>query len=83
MPPGQAASDADLQFAADLCAYYSKLRSDGKVEVTVVADPVKSIYKLQGGKPGQVVVRPGRERVILARPDSSQAAADAAGGAVS
>ena len=74
VPAGASATDADIQFAANLSSWFSKLRNDGKVEVTLVEDPRKSISKAPHGKPGQVMVRPGRERTVLGRPDQSAAA---------
>lgn len=35
VPAGQTAADEDVQFAADLAAYFSKSRTEGKAEVTV------------------------------------------------
>lgn len=34
LPAGQTAGDADIAYAADLAAYFSKARAEGKVEVT-------------------------------------------------
>lgn len=70
VPSGQAPSDADLSFAADLAAYFSKARSEGKADVTV-CDP-KHLSKPTGAKPGQVMVR--KERVLVGRPSQSAAA---------
>ena len=71
-----------MQFAADLTAWFSKLRNDGKVEVTVVSDPRTSIKKAPHGKPGQVVVRPGRERTVLGVPGRAEPVVSAASPAV-
>ena len=70
IPAGQQAAEADLQFAADLAAWFSKVRTEGKADVTV-ADP-KHISKPTGAKPGQVMVR--KEAVLVGRPDQSLAA---------
>ena len=71
VPAGAAAEDADLSFAADLAAFFSKARGSGKVDVTA-CDP-RHLTKPPGAKPGQVLVR--KERVLLGRPDASAAAA--------
>jgi len=70
VPAGQAPEDADLSFAADLAAWFSKARTQGKCEVTM-CDP-KHITKPTGAKPGQVLVR--KEAVVTGRPDQSVAA---------
>jgi len=59
--------DADLEFAANIAAYYSKGASLGKVDV-IMADP-KDISKPRGAKPGQVMV--AKEKVIVANPDEA------------
>ncbi|PRW59758.1 ferrous iron transporter A [Chlorella sorokiniana] len=71
VPAGQQPEAADLQFAADLAAWFSKARTDGKVDVTM-CDP-KHISKPTGAKPGQVMVR--KESTVVGRPDQSAAAA--------
>jgi predicted ribosome quality control (RQC) complex YloA/Tae2 family protein len=70
IPAGQAPAEADLRFSADLAAWFSKARTQGKADVTV-ADP-KHISKPNGAKPGQVMVR--TEKTVLGRPDESAAA---------
>ena len=70
VPAGQEAGEADIQFAADLAAWFSKARSDGKVEVTSCSPA--DISKPKGAKPGQVLVK--RERVVVGRPHASAAA---------
>lgn len=70
VPAGQAPGDADLAFAADLAAFFSKARGEGKADVTV-CDP-KHLSKPTGAKPGQVLVR--KERVLVGRPSESAAA---------
>lgn len=54
----------DLQFAANIAAFYSKGSKLAKVDV-IVADK-KDIFKPKGAKPGQVLVQ--KERVIIAEP---------------
>jgi predicted ribosome quality control (RQC) complex YloA/Tae2 family protein len=61
VPPGQVPSDADLQFSADLAAYFSKARGSGKVEVSYT-NP-KYLQKVKGSKPGMVKVE--KEMVII------------------
>ena len=46
------ASDADIEAAAALAAYYSSQRSGSKVDVDFTA--VKNVKKIPGGKPGMV-----------------------------
>ncbi|KAI3435649.1 hypothetical protein D9Q98_001707 [Chlorella vulgaris] len=70
VPAGRSASEADMRFAADLAAWFSKARSEGKVDVTV-CDP-KHLSKPTGAKPGQVLVK--KESVVVGRPDQSAAA---------
>lgn len=72
VPAGSEAGDADLAFAADLAAFFSKARTSGKVDVTV-CDP-KHLSKPSGAKPGQVMVRK-EAATLVGRPDSSAAAA--------
>lgn len=45
-------SDEDLQCCADLAAYYSKARDNGKVDVIVAL--AANLKKPKGAKPGQV-----------------------------
>ncbi|KAH9560314.1 hypothetical protein CY35_06G099100 [Sphagnum magellanicum] len=61
VPPGQVPLDADLQFSADLAAYFSKARGSGKVEVSYT-NP-KYLQKVKGSKPGMVKVE--KEMVII------------------
>ena len=70
IPAGQEAESADMQFAADLAAYFSKSRAEGKLDVTI-ANPAH-ISKPKGAKPGQVLVK--QEKVMLGRPGQSAAA---------
>ena len=70
IPAGRQAAQEDLRFAANLAAWFSKARTQGKADVTV-ADP-KHISRPNGAKPGQVMVR--KETVVLGQPDASAAA---------
>jgi predicted ribosome quality control (RQC) complex YloA/Tae2 family protein len=62
--PGTVADDADLQYAADLTAYYSRGRQSE--QVPVVYTKPKYVYKPKGAKPGMVVYK--HERIIWGRP---------------
>lgn len=62
-----AVQDADLQFAADLAAWYSKKKGEGKCPV-IMASPT-DIKKPKGAAPGQVMVK--KETSILGKPDNS------------
>lgn len=64
LPPGSVAEEADLQFAADLSAYYSRARQSEQVPV-VYTEP-KHVYKPKGAKPGMVVYK--HERILWGRP---------------
>ncbi|ACO64165.1 predicted protein [Micromonas commoda] len=70
--PGQEASDEDLQYAADLAAFHSKLRTGGKVDVSFTSP--KFVRKPSGGRLGMVTI--DKERVMLGMPDASEAAAE-------
>ena len=48
----RSAEDPDVQFAADLAAFFSKAKLEGKAEV--VFTPVKNLSKPKGARPGQV-----------------------------
>lgn len=64
LEPGAVPEEADLQFAADLSAYYSRAREAAQVPV-VYTEP-KFVYKPKGAKPGMVVYK--HERVWWGRP---------------
>lgn len=71
LPPGKEASDQDVQFAADLAAYYSKARNEGKAPVVITK--AANLKKPKGAKPGQVLITKG-ESTVIARPSNSFAA---------
>lgn len=71
LEPGTAAEEADLQFAANLAAYYSRARQSEQVPV-VYTEP-KYVYKPKGAKPGMVVYK--QERIIWGRPQQALAKA--------
>jgi predicted ribosome quality control (RQC) complex YloA/Tae2 family protein len=75
VPPGKEAADGDLQYTADLAAFFSKARSEGKLDVTV-ANPAH-ITKPKGAKPGQVLVK--QEKVLIGMPAKSAAATGSVG----
>ena len=72
--PGQEASDEDLQYAADLAAFHSKLRTGGKVDVSFTSP--KFVRKPSGGRLGMVTI--DKEKVMLGMPDASEAAEEEA-----
>ena len=64
LDPGAVASEADLQFTADLTAYYSQARESEQVPVTYTKP--KYVYKPKGAKPGMVIYK--NETVIWGKP---------------
>ena len=64
LEPGAVASEADLQFTADLAAYYSQARESEQVPVTYTQP--KHVYKPKGAKPGMVIYK--HETIIWGRP---------------
>lgn len=64
LEPGAVPEEADLQFAADLAAYYSRSRQSDRVPV-IYTEP-KHVYKPKGAKPGVAIYK--QERVIWGRP---------------
>ncbi len=67
LEPGTVAEEADLQFAADLAAYYSRARQSDRVPV-VYTQP-KHVYKPKGAKPGMAIYK--QERIIWGRPQEA------------
>jgi predicted ribosome quality control (RQC) complex YloA/Tae2 family protein len=68
LPPGVAADPVDLQFTADLAAFYSKARESD--QAPVVYTRPKHLYKPKGAKPGMVIYK--QETVIWASPQRVQ-----------
>jgi hypothetical protein len=68
---GREPEQEDLQFAADLAAWFSKARDAGKADVIVAR--AEHLKKFKGAKPGQVLVTK-EENNVVARPDNSAAA---------
>lgn len=64
LEPGAVPDEADLQFAADLAAYYSRSRQSDQVPV-VYTEP-KHIYKPKGAKPGIAIYK--QERILWGKP---------------
>ncbi len=64
LEPGSVPEQADLEFAADLAAYYSRARQSQQVPV-VYTKPAQ-VYKPKGAKPGVAIYK--QERVIWGRP---------------
>lgn len=62
---GREPSDAALQRAAGLAAYYSKNRTSGKVEVDIARR--RDVRKIRGAGPGMVTYR--NERTVLVTPN--------------
>lgn len=70
LEPGAVASDKDLQFTADLAAYYSQARASE--QVPVIYTKPKHVYKPKGAKPGMVIYK--QETVIWGRPQIAKEA---------
>ena len=64
LEPGQVPSDRDLQYVADLTAYYSRARLADQVPV-VYTQP-KYVYKPKGARPGMVIYK--QETVMWGQP---------------
>lgn len=67
LDPGAAPDEADLQFVANMSAYYSRARQSEQVPV-VYTQP-KFVYKPKGAKPGMVVYK--REQVLWGQPQKA------------
>ncbi|MEM9274378.1 MAG: NFACT RNA binding domain-containing protein [Cyanobacteria bacterium P01_F01_bin.143] len=64
LEPGEVAQEADLQFAANITAYYSQARESDLVPV-IYTKP-KHVYKPKGAKPGMAIYK--HETVIWGKP---------------
>jgi predicted ribosome quality control (RQC) complex YloA/Tae2 family protein len=62
--PGAVAEEADLQFTADLSAYYSRARQSDQAPV-VYTEP-KYVFKPKGAKPGMAIYK--QERILWGEP---------------
>jgi predicted ribosome quality control (RQC) complex YloA/Tae2 family protein len=58
LKPGEVPDETDLQFAADLTAYYCRARQSDRVPVVYTES--KNVYKLKGAKPGMAIYKQGR-----------------------
>lgn len=70
LEPGAIPDPIDLQFAADLAAYFSRARHSS--QVPVVYTMPKSVYKPKGAKPGIALYK--NEQVIWGRPQAARPA---------
>ncbi|HIK05056.1 MAG TPA: NFACT family protein [Trichormus sp. M33_DOE_039] len=64
LEPGAVPDNTDLQFVANLAAYYSRARQSDQVPV-VYTEP-KHVYKPKGAKPGIAIYK--QERIIWGKP---------------
>jgi predicted ribosome quality control (RQC) complex YloA/Tae2 family protein len=64
LTPGAVPEPADLDFTANLAAYYSQARESEQVPV-IYTEP-KYVYKPKGAKPGMAIYK--RERLLWGRP---------------
>ena len=64
LEPGAVAEEADLQFVANLAAYYSRARQSE--QVPVVYTQLKHVYKPKGAKPGIAIYK--QESVLWGKP---------------
>jgi predicted ribosome quality control (RQC) complex YloA/Tae2 family protein len=64
LAPGAVPEEADLAFAANLAAYYSRARQSEQVPV-VYTEP-KNVFKPKGAKPGMAIYK--QERILWGNP---------------
>ncbi|MEH2194537.1 MAG: NFACT family protein [Nostoc sp.] len=64
LEPGAVAEEADLQFVANLAAYYSRARQSE--QVSVVYTQPKHVYKPKGAKPGIAIYK--QESILWGKP---------------
>ncbi|MEH2231314.1 MAG: NFACT family protein [Nostoc sp.] len=64
LEPGAVAEEADLQFVANLAAYYSRARQSE--QVAVVYTQPKHVYKPKGAKPGIAIYK--QETILWGKP---------------
>lgn len=74
LQPGSVPEDQDLQFAANLTAYYSRARQSEQVPV-VYTEP-KHVYKPKGAKPGIAIYK--HERMLWGQPQRGRESVQAA-----
>ena len=75
LEPGAVASEQDLQFTADLAAYYSQARESELVPV-IYTEP-RHVYKPKGAKPGMVIYK--QETVIWGKPQVAKEIVESSG----
>ena len=68
LEPGEVPQEADLQFAANITAYYSQARASDLVPV-IYTKP-KHVYKPKGAKPGMAIYK--HETVIWGKPQEKE-----------
>jgi predicted ribosome quality control (RQC) complex YloA/Tae2 family protein len=68
LEPGTVAEEADLQFTADLAAYYSRARQSDQAPV-VYTEP-KQVFKPKGAKPGIAIYK--QERILWGEPQRAK-----------
>jgi len=67
LTPGAVAEKADLQFAANLAAYYSRGRQSD--QIPVVYTELKHVYKPKGAKPGMAIYK--QEKIVWGQPQAA------------
>ena len=75
LPSGGTHAPDDLQFAADLAAFFSRERGAGKALVSYA--PARCVRRAPGGRPGAVTM--SQEDTVVGRPQEGRTAALAAG----
>ena len=68
LDPGAVPSESDLQFTADLAAYYSQ--ASESEQAPVIYTKPKNVYKPKGAKPGMVIYK--QETVIWGKPQAAK-----------
>lgn len=66
LEPGAVPEENDLQFTANLAAYYSRARQSE--QVPVIYTPTKHVYKPKGAKPGIAIYK--QETILWGKPQS-------------
>ncbi|HBL60961.1 MAG TPA: hypothetical protein DDZ80_21770 [Cyanobacteria bacterium UBA8803] len=68
LEPGTVPDEVDLQFAANLAAYYSQGRQSD--QVPIVYTKPKHVYKPKGAKPGMAIYK--QEQILWGRPQEGR-----------
>ncbi len=74
LDPGAVPDEVDLQFTADLAAYYSRARQSDQAPV-VYTEP-KQVFKPKGAKPGIAIYK--QERIIWGQPQKGRSIVESA-----